>query len=95
MIAFMTGVIGDTTFEETSKALQEETQALLQPLLDGMNLEGSYTMKKACYNKALVNPDDRTCEHGAMWSEEAQRIMGGDLSSLHADVDTDDNFHQV
>jgi hypothetical protein len=95
MITFMGGVLGDTTFEETSEALRKDTKALIQPLLDAMILEGSYSMKDACYNQQLINPPDNTCMHGSEWSKVGQKIMGGDLTKLNAGITTNDNFHQV
>jgi hypothetical protein len=82
MVAFMSGIIGDTTLEETTKALRAETKSLLQPLMDGMFLEGSYAIKEACYDSELINPPSNTCEHGSEWSKTAQKIMGGDISQL-------------
>lgn len=80
MVSFMSGIMGDTTFEETTTALKEESKALLQPLMDAMILEGSYNMKDACYDKEQVNPPSNICSHGSKWSETAQKMMGGDLS---------------
>ena len=60
-----------------------------------MILEGSYSMKQACYNSALINPPDNKCMHGSEWTKTAQKIMGGDLSKFHSDMKTNDNFHQV
>jgi hypothetical protein len=71
MISFMSGVLGDTSLEETMNALKEETKTLLQPLMDGMKLEAGVSMKPPCYAKPLINPDDNTCMHGSEWSETA------------------------
>lgn len=95
MISFMSGVLGDTSLEETMNALKEETKTLLQPLMDGMKLEAGVSMKPPCYAKPLINPDDNTCMHGSEWSETAQTIMGGDIAQWNADITTDDNFHVV
>jgi hypothetical protein len=60
-----------------------------------MFLEGSYSLKNACYDSELVNPPNTQCMHGSEWTKTAQKIMGGDISKLNADITTDDNFHQV
>ena len=65
------------------------------PFIQGMELEGFYGMKPACYNKELINPDDVKCLHGSKWTPKAQAIMGGDISDKHATISTNDNFHQV
>ena len=73
----------------------DSTEALFKPMLAGLELEGSYALKPACYNKKLLNPDDPKCSKGSPWSEHAQKTMAGDLASLNADITTVDNFHQV
>jgi len=95
MISFMSGVLGDTSLEETMTALKEETKALLQPLMDGMELEAGISMKEPCYAKTLVGPPNNTCMHGSEWSQTAQNIMAGDLDQWNAKLTTDDNFHRV
>ena len=67
----------------------------MQPLIDGMLLEGSYNLKPACYSANLVNPDLPTCLHGSKWVEQAQAGMAGDLPDKNAKINTMDNFHRV
>jgi len=44
------------------------TKTVLQPLMDAMILEGSYTMKDPCYAHDLLNPtDDPKCLPGSPW----------------------------
>lgn len=59
-----------------------------------MVMEGSYALKRPCYNTLLVNPDDVKCLHGAPWhAEYTQRIMGGDLPGKNTTIKNNDNFH--
>lgn len=64
-------------------------------MLAGLELEGSYALKPACYDSKLINPDDPKCSHGSPWTIHAQKTMAGDLASLNADITTNDNFHRV
>lgn len=51
----------------------ENTEAILKPLIDGMILENSYQMKDPCYAHDLVNPTDNPkCSAGSPWVETAQ-----------------------
>jgi len=75
--------------------MKEDTENLLQPFLAMMEQEQTYSMKEACYDNALVNPESNKCAHGSQWTKTAQKIMGGDLSWADADIVTDDNFHRV
>jgi len=75
--------------------MKNDTEELLKPFLAMMDQEVTYSMKPACYNNDLVNPEDAKCAHGSQWTKTAQKIMGGDLTWADADIVTDDNFHRV
>ena len=48
------------------------------PLIEGMYLEGSYSLKDPCYADTLINPrNNPKCLQGAPWTAQAQKIMGG------------------
>lgn len=49
----------------------EETNEFMQPLIDGMIIEGSYSLKDPCYAETLINPNDPKCLKGAPWTEYA------------------------
>ena len=58
----------------------------MKPLMEGMYQEGSYNMKDPCYNKSLVNKKSPKCLQGAPWSEQAQVIMGDNISDYDSDI---------
>jgi hypothetical protein len=56
----------------------DETHEFMVPLIEGMYLEGSYSLKDPCYADTLINPkNDPKCLQGAPWTAQAQKIMGG------------------
>ena len=64
-------------------------------MIEAMDMEGFYGMKRPCFKHNLENEDDVTCTHGSRWnSEYSQRIMAGDLPK-HVSIHTDDNAHRV
>lgn len=67
----------------------------MAPLIEAMDLEGSYKMKPACYSKTLVSEVNPSCNPGSSWSETAQKIMAGDLTDLNVNIKPLDNFHRV
>jgi len=73
------------------------SQAVLQGLLDAMELEGYYGTKPACEQpEVLVNKEDPTCLKGSPWNEQySQRIMGGELPGTNMTINSNDNFHPV
>jgi len=87
----MVGFFGQVL--QKKEANYNSSEELFKPLLAGLELEGSYALKPACYNSKLLNPDDPKCSQGSPWSVHAQKTMGGDLASLNADITTVDNFH--
>lgn len=95
MTSFIGGLVGDERARIQINSLVEDTAELLQPLLDGMLLEGSYDVKEPCYGHELVNPVLPTCLQGSKWTEYAQGIMGGDIADKNATLITEDNFHRV
>ena len=46
----------------------EETSEFMKPLIDGMVLEGSYSLKDPCYADTLINPSNPKCLKGAPWT---------------------------
>lgn len=74
-----------------------QTDDFVAPLVDAMKFEGSYHMKPACYDEALVNrAEDPTCGHGAPFvNYYAQIEMAGDFDNEKISVHNDDNFHRV
>lgn len=95
MTAFVSDVLGNDDLSMVSEGMKEKTEDLLEPFLAMMDQEALYSMKKACYNDLLVNPEDPQCAHGSEWTKTAQKIMGGDVSWANLDIETDDNFHRV
>jgi hypothetical protein len=51
--------------------MKENTEELLEPFLAMMDQEVLYSMKEACYQDALVNPEDPKCSHGSEWTKTA------------------------
>lgn len=62
----MVGFFGQILKNE--EANYKTTEELFKPMLAGLELEGSYALKPACYNKKLINPDDPKCSKGSPWS---------------------------
>jgi hypothetical protein len=71
----------------------EEAGVFFKPLVEGMVMEGSYTMKDPCYDANDVNPSSIGCLRGSPWVTEAQKIMGGDIGEVS--LETFDNFHRA
>ena len=65
---------------------EKYTDSLMQPLIEAMTLEGSYSMKEPCYDSTLVNRNSPECLQGSSWSEQAQLIMGGNLADKNVDI---------
>jgi len=88
ILAFVSQLEGD---HETAKLGSEQavfTDDFMKPLLDAMKLEGSYQMKAPCYDSTLVNRDSPVCLQGSSWSEQAQKMMGGELADKNVDITT-------
>jgi len=66
----------------------------MAPMIEAMELEGSYNIRAPCYNISTINPDwPKKCQRGNKWTSEAQKLMGGDIGEVT--FDTFDNFHRV
>lgn len=81
IVSFIKGIEGDEVSAEYDQ-MQAETEDLLKPLVEAMELEGSYAMKDPCYDNTLVSRDDPKCLKGSPWTVEAQKIMAGDIEHL-------------
>lgn len=82
--------------QDFSKEIKSETEAVLAPLIEGIEMEGSYALKPPCYGHETENPDLPTCFHGNPWTEQyTQPMMGGTFANKHISVLNDDNFHRV
>lgn len=73
------------------------SKAVMQGMLDAMDMEGYAETKPPCnYSPLLINPDDITCIHGDPWIEQnTQRLMGGDLPGTGMKINNNDNSHPV
>jgi len=71
------------------------TETYMKPLLDAMHLEGSHALKEPCYDNSLVNEKSPKCLQGSPWSEQAQKIMAGNIADKNVDITPQDNFHRV
>lgn len=91
--SFIAHTLGDSANSQFDAKLTQSSEELVKPLVEGMQLEGSYAIKKPCYQSPLINPDDPTCMKGSNWTPVAQKIMGGDLSGVG--IETNDNYHEV
>ncbi len=82
--------------QDFSKDVKSDTAKVLQPLVEGIEMEGSYQLKPPCYGHETENPDVPTCFKANPWTEAyTQPMMGGTFSSKHIKVVDDDNFHRV
>ena len=93
--SFIASIEGEQNAWINSKKSIDYTKDFMKPLLEAMELEGSYNLKQPCYSKSLINENRPDCWKGSKWSEHAQFIMGGDFFKLNAGIDTQDNFHRV
>jgi len=92
MVNFIVGVRGDGTPVFNAKG--DSADKFMDPIIEGMVMEGSYHIRVPCYNISTINPDWPTrCERGNKWVSEAQKMMGGDLGGVT--FNTFDNFHRV
>jgi hypothetical protein len=46
----------------------KDSDKLLAPLVEAMELEGFYNLKPPCYTSPLVNLEDPKCLHGSPWN---------------------------
>jgi len=95
MVSFISSQEGNKSAWIPSEEFIQYTGEFMKPLLEAMELESSYNLKQPCYNHALVNDKRPGCFQGSPWTEHAQKVMGGNISRLNADITTMDNFHRV
>lgn len=82
--------------QDFSKEIKSDTAKVLKPLIEGIEMEGSYQLKPPCYGHETENPDLPTCYHGNPWTNQyTQPMMGGTFDNKHISVSNDDNFHRV
>lgn len=61
MTSFIGRVEKDEKIADLDQDLKEFTDEFMKPLIAAMELEGSYEMKKPCYDKTLVDRDSPIC----------------------------------
>ena len=93
--SFISSIEGDENAWTNSKIFIAYTKDFMKPLLEAMELEGSYNLKPPCYNKTLINDNRPGCLKGSKWSEHAQKVMSGALYKINAGIETEDNFHRA
>lgn len=92
MVSFISQVLN----QDFSKDIQGQTSTVLKPLVEGIEMEGSYQLKPPCYGHETENPFVPTCFHGNPWTDQySQPLMGGTFDNKHIKVANDDNFHRV
>mmetsp|Transcript_19877 Transcript_19877/g.14320 ORF Transcript_19877/g.14320 Transcript_19877/m.14320 type:complete len:211 (-) Transcript_19877:723-1355(-) len=65
MVTFIGHILGNK-----SVVSDKNTKNFLAPLIEGMEMEGSYAIKPPCYDTSLVNRDsDPKCGHGSPWNQ--------------------------
>ena len=92
MSSYIQGVImGDN--DDSKKAISdqiEKSKAIINPVLAAMTMEGSYYLKKPCYDET---PSD-ACNAGCPWTNYAsQKHMSGLPDSIT--INNNDGFHPV
>jgi hypothetical protein len=91
MLDFIASVRGDAKVEPSAAG---SAQKYIDPIVEGMIMEGSYNIRVPCYNLSTINPDTpNECQRGNKWVTEAQKDMAGDLHG--ANFDSFNNFHRV
>lgn len=92
----MVSFIDQVLKQDFSKDITGSTEKVLKPLVEGIEMEGSYQLKPPCYGHETENPDVPTCFKGNPWtSQYTQPTMGGTFDNRHISVSNDDNFHRV
>lgn len=92
IVSFVRNVLKD----DFSREINSDSATVLKPLVEGIEMEGSYQLKPPCYGHETENPDLPTCFHGNPWTNEhTQIMMGGTFDNKHIKVVNDDNFHRV
>lgn len=72
------------------------TYELLSPFLVAMEYEGSYILKKPCYQSAEENVPTPECLKGSPWVEKrALKTLVGPITNPNVTVYDSDNFHRA
>ena len=68
--SFIKQVDGAKSSNETQNFinLMQETDEFMKPLIEGLELEGSYSLKDPCYADTLINPKNPKCLQGSPWT---------------------------
>lgn len=94
MTEFVKNTLADNKGGQTSSSA--ETEALLNPFVDAMELEGSYIMKKPCYQSSEENVPTPQCLKGSPWvAERALKTLVGPITNPNVIVHDSDNFHRA
>lgn len=94
--AAIVSFLDKVTKQDFSSDVESDTEKVLLPLIEGMEMEGYYNLKPPCYGHETENPRVPTCFAGNSWTNEfSQPTMGGDLGNSNVSVKNDDNFHRV
>jgi len=89
MAKFVTQVLTGSSFATG------DTANILAPLVEAIEMEGSYIMKDACYTNDDVNLPSVKCLHGAPWvSEYAVPTLVGSFKNSNIALEDDNNFHR-
>jgi len=72
MVEFISNVRGDNYTVFNAKG--DDADRFMDPIIEGMVMEGSYNIRVPCYNESTVNPDTpKRCQRGNKWVSAAQK----------------------
>merc|ERR1712060_896452 len=75
VIEFLQDVVAD---DFNNDRLGIDSSEVLGPLVEAMEMEGSYRLKPPCYGHETENPNIPTCFHGNPWTAQfSQPMMAG------------------
>lgn len=69
-IATFFGSIASGSQSDAFDTLLEASGKIMAPLVQGMELEGSYWLKPACYDSAQIDDNVPYCLHGSPWNKQ-------------------------
>jgi len=94
--ASVVSFVANVLKQDFSSDIKSDSAKILAPLIEGIEMEGSYRLKEPCYGHETENPYVPTCFHGNPWTDAyTQIMMGGTFDNRHISVVNDDNFHRV
>jgi len=94
--AAIVSFIDQVVKQDFSKEIKSDTATVLKPLIEGLEMEGSYQLKPPCYGHESENPDVPTCTKANPWTMAySQPMMGGTFDNSKISLSDDDNFHRV